>query len=1332
VKRCDIIKISSDAFKAVIFDLDGVVTDTAALHSIAWKKMFDVFLEKKGLQENKLYAPFDTSDYLEHVDGKPRYNGIIDFLSSRGIRIPVGDLEDSPDKETVYGLGNRKNKIFTEMLSSGDIKVFDSTVELIKKLRQNKIKTAIISSSKNCRKILEIVGITDLFDVRVDGIDSEKLGLQGKPEPDIFLQAARELDVEPEKAVVVEDAQSGVKAGQRGGFGCVIGVNRTGQAEALLRSGADSVVSDLKDISFKEDIVDETKEFIPIPSAIGHLDEIIEKINDFSPVVFLDYDGTLTPIVRRPEDAILCEEGRRIVKDLAMDVPVAIVSGRGLKDVRKRVNVDRLYYAGSHGFEIVGPGGSSISHEFGSEYIPILDKAEEQLTKKVGLIKGSRIERKKYSIAIHYREVDENETSKVAAAVEKVHSSFPKLRKSHGKKVFEIQPNLEWDKGKAVRWLLNNAIDLKGEKAIPIFIGDDVTDEDAFRELGEDGIGIVVDDGISRKTEAQYCLQDPDDVYRFLRHLFLSLHEHRTKREWRLVYETFEPENEKLRESLCTLGNGYFFTRGAAPESEADNIHYPGTYIAGGYNRLKTEISGHIIENEDLVNMPNWLSLSFRIDTGPWFSLSNVEILEYKQTLDVRHGILYRRIRFKDDKDRITILNERRIVSMMQVHLAGLETTIVAENWSGKIEFRSAIDGNVVNSGVERYKKLNNRHLDSLEASARHHDILFVKARTNQSDLRVAVAARTRAFQDYSRLLINRRSLTQNGYAASVFVMEVKKGVPIRIEKIVSIYTSRDPAISECGLQAIEAVKDAPSFATLVSDHRLEWQHLWKRCEFMLEAQESEEKMMRIAMIVHLYLFHVLQTTSINTLSMSLDVGAPARGWHGEAYRGHIFWDELFVFPMINMRLPEITKALLIYRYRRLDAARKAAKEEGYKGAMFPWQSGSDGREESQRLHLNPKSGRWIPDRSHRQRHVNVAIAYNLYQYYQVTSDMEFLSFYGAEMMLEIARFLASLCTYNQDLDRYEIIGVMGPDEYHDGYPEAEEGGLKNNSYTNIMTVWVLKRTKELIELLPMDVGEELFDKLDLTTDELIRWEDIINKMRLIFHADGIISQFEGYEDLQEFDWEKYEKKYGNIQRLDRILEAENDTTNRYKVSKQADILMLFYLLSAEELKEIFEGLGYNFKYETIPENIDYYMKRTSHGSTLSRVVHAWVLMRSDRTGSWKHFTEALKSDVFDIQGGTTPEGIHLGAMAGTVDQLQRGYAGIEVRENVLWFNPCLPRELESLKFRIRYRNRMLEIEIDSKALKIYGTSIFENPIRIGFKDNIYDLTPGKSLYFNL
>ena len=196
-------------------------------------------------------------------------------------------------------------------------------------------------------------------------------------------------------------------------------------------------------------------------------------------------------------------------------------------------------------------------------------------------------------------------------------------------------------------------------------------------------------------------------------------------------------------------------------------------------------------------------------------------------------------------------------------------------------------------------------------------------------------------------------------------------------------------------------------------------------------------------------MFHLLQTVSEHTID--LDVGVPARGLHGEAYRGHIFWDELFVFPFLNLRFPELTRALLRYRVRRLPEARQAARAAGYRGAMYPWQSGSDGREETQRLHLNPRSGRWLPDNSHRQRHVNAAVAWNVWQYYQATGDLDFLAAYGAEMLLEIARFWASIATYNRALDRYEICGVMGPDEYHDGYPDRDEPGLDNNAYTNVM-----------------------------------------------------------------------------------------------------------------------------------------------------------------------------------------------------------------------------------------------------------------------------------------
>ena len=217
--------------------------------------------------------------------------------------------------------------------------------------------------------------------------------------------------------------------------------------------------------------------------------------------------------------------------------------------------------------------------------------------------------------------------------------------------------------------------------------------------------------------------------------------------------------------------------------------------------------------------------------------------------------------------------------------------------------------------------------------------------------------------------------------------------------------------------------------------------------------------------------------------------------------------------------------------------------------------------------------------------------------------------------------------------------GVMGPDEYHDGYPWRDEPGLDNNAYTNVMVVWVLIHALECVDALPDRRRGELLDLLDITREELERWEHISRKMRLCWHDDGILSQFEGYERLEEFPWVDYRPGTATSARLDRILEAEGDTPNRYRLSKQADVLMLFYLLSADELGQIIERLGYRYDPKLIPRNIDYYLRRTSHGSTLSKVVHAWVLARRDRRQAWDYFLEALDSDVADVQGGTDPGG---------------------------------------------------------------------------------------------
>jgi trehalose/maltose hydrolase-like predicted phosphorylase len=260
----------------------------------------------------------------------------------------------------------------------------------------------------------------------------------------------------------------------------------------------------------------------------------------------------------------------------------------------------------------------------------------------------------------------------------------------------------------------------------------------------------------------------------------------------------------------------------------------------------------------------------------------------------------------------------------------------------------------------------------------------------------------------------------------------------------------------------------------------------------------------------------------------------------------------------------------------------------------------------------------------------------------------------------------------------------------------------------------------------------ELMTRLGLSAHEIARWDDISRRMYVPFHSDGIISQFEGYEELAELDWEDYRTRYGNIQRLDLILEAEQDNANHYKLSKQADVLMLFYLFSSEELAGLFTRLGYPFAHETIPRNVAYYDVRSSHGSTLSRVVHAWVLARSDRPRAMRYFAEALQSDVSDIQQGTTAEGVHLGAMAGTVDLVQRVSTGIEVRGDVLWLNPRLPQELGRLDMRIRYRGQALDLRLTRDTLTVRGRDRGAAPIHLGIKNEVYEFAGGSTRVFTL
>jgi trehalose/maltose hydrolase-like predicted phosphorylase len=792
-----------------------------------------------------------------------------------------------------------------------------------------------------------------------------------------------------------------------------------------------------------------------------------------------------------------------------------------------------------------------------------------------------------------------------------------------------------------------------------------------------------------------------------------------------LAYDGFDPRTEGLREALTSTGNGYLCTRGAAEWEEADGVHYPGTYAHGGYNRETTILGGLPVLNEDLVNLPNWLVLQLSIEGEDVIRLADVELVSYRHELDIRNATLVRELRFRDSGGRETTLRSRRFVSMADVHHAAIEWILVPENWSGRVEVIAALDSRVSNAGVARYRQLEGRHLNPVSPRTLGPEVIALKAETRQSNLYISHAARTRVFRGDQQLAVSRTLHQMEDYIQQVLAFDVRQGAATRIEKMVAFYTSRDPAVSDTLVRAAKSVARHDEFAGSLQRHDAAWDELWQVCDVRARGNDQ------VQLLTRLHIAHLLQVCSSHTAG--LDAGLPARGLNGEAYRGHVFWDEIYAFPFFNFRLPEVTRGLLRYRYRRMGEAQAAARQAGFRGAMFPWQSGSEGTEETQHVHLNPLSGRWEPDLSHNQRHVNAAIFYNIWNYIQATNDLEFLDGYGAEMMLEIARFWASIARFNPERERYEIHGVMGPDEFHEKYPDQAEGGLRNNAYTNVMVAWLCDIVGKLPSLLPASSTAGLRARLGIGDDELALWQDMSRRMFVPFLGDGIISQFEGYEDLEEFDWDAYRAKYGNIQRLDRILHAEGDDPNRYKVTKQADTVMLFFLFSGEELSEIFGRLGYDYRPDTAARNVAYYDRRTSHGSTLSFVTHAGVLAGLDPESSWDRFLVALRSDADDIQGGTTKEGIHVGVMAGTLDVVQRYYAGARIRDDVLCFDPRLPGALSGLSFPLQFRGTPILVTLggDQVTLAVHPEGV-SRPIRAGIPGDVRELCPGDQAVFKL
>lgn len=1035
-------------YDAVLFDMDGVVTDTAELHATAWKQLFDSVLADPRLGASSRLGVFDKdADYRQYVDGRQREDGVTAFLASRGITLPQGAPSDPADAWTVHGLATRNNDLFLALVKHSSVRAYPGTIALLNRLRAGRIPVGLVTASRNARDILTAAGLGELFDVVVDVEVAEERHLPGKPDPAMFLEAARRLTVSPQRTAVIEDAVAGVIAGRRGGFGLVVGIDRAQHPEQLEAAGAHLILED-----------------------VGELDL-----------------------------------------------------------------------------------------------------------------------------------------------------------------------------------------------------------------------------GASRT--------DP----------------------WTLAYDGFDPEHEGHREALMVLGNGYMATRGVHPESSDDGVHYPGTYLAGIYNRLVSSVHDRQLEEEQLVNIPNWLPVDTRIGDGPWWSTGLVPTTDERHELDLRNGVLVRRVTLTGPGGQSLAVEQRRMVSMHNPHLATLETTFTPLGWDGTISVRTGVDAGVSNTNVRNYADRAAHHLVAPTFVDSDSGTVLCEVHTSQSHIGIAVAVRTTidgpVTADFSR--------AESGAYVRQFDLTLHADQPVTVTKTVAVVTSRDPAIASPGSGALmQLSRSADGIAGLRRAHEAVWRDLWDRFAVTMSADRQSQ------LILNLHLFHLLQSISPHTAE--LDAGVPARGLHGEGYRGHVFWDELFVMPVIGLRLPNVSAALLGYRWHRLDSARHAARAVGLRGALFPWQSGSDGREETPTQLYNDRSSTWMPDNSHLQRHVGLAIAYNAWQHYQITGDRNWLAAQGTELVIEVTRMFASLAVYDAAEDRFHISGVMGPDEYHDGQPDSPGSGLRDNAYTHVLLSWVCGRAVEALSVLEGHACDDVLNRMSITPDEVSLWSHLSRRLAVRFHENGIISQFDGYENLIELDWAHYRSTYGNIGRLDLILETENDTTNRYKLSKQADVLMLVHLLGLHPLQEQLRQLGYTVSEPDLRRTVNYYLPRTTNGSTLSHVVHASVLAQIDETRAWSAFREALVADLDDTQGGTTREGIHLGAMAGTADLAIRAFAGLRTDADALTFTPRLPPAIDELSFQVVYRGHRVEVFLNRDMLRLHLHPCTADPVKIGVLGIFVEIGGGDTMEFPL
>ncbi len=733
---------------------------------------------------------------------------------------------------------------------------------------------------------------------------------------------------------------------------------------------------------------------------------------------------------------------------------------------------------------------------------------------------------------------------------------------------------------------------------------------------------------------------------------------------WQILESGWDYELQNVHETRLALGNGYVGSRAILEEIPPGCS--PGTFFAGIYEGTRSLVP-------ELVNAPNPIDFRISID-GEKLGITAMDVINHKRILDIYKGILVRHTLYSNARKKRFDYQSMRFFSMNDKNIAVMRIYITPIDEEATLTIANAVDTSIRNKGL--VTEGDKTHVTLIESS-KLSNVNYLCTKTIEKEIWIT----------YASQIVMKKGRKTYSVPDLTFKLHLKKNETACITNYLSFYTSYDVPAEVTKKVAVKSViKSAKKgFDQLFHEHCKAWEKKWERTNIEIDGDPNIERAIRFNT------YHLL----IATNEECKDVSIGAKALTGEGYRGHIFWDtEIFCLPFFVYTNPSIAKNLLLYRYHRINPSREIAKQNGYQGAMFPWESADTGEETTPSWYKDGSGKVQKVLTMNQEHHITADIAFSVFHYFLATSDMDFLLNYGLEMMIETARFWASRVEYNQRRKRYEINHVIGPDEFHED--------VSNNAYTNFMAQWNLRMAAKLCRVFrrkyPGEV-KRLVTRINLSQSEIEKWRHIASKIFIpISKKTGLIEQFQGY----------FKKRKISLPELDHhslpLYPTKIRNIGSTQYIKQADVVMILFLLS-----DI-------FSLKTKKKNYIFYEKRTLHKSSLSTSIYAAVGAEiGDEHKAWHYFNISTYADLKNTYGNTNM-GIHAASLGGVWMALINGFAGMRIRKGILSFNPHLPSQWKSIKFLIQFRGFDISVNIDEEKVKLYFSSKYKKdqiPIRV-------------------